>query len=367
MMRKVLVLSLAVGVWAPSLALAAKPVPRPTGTPGPATPISIYGVWHCSDDFCIWGTPRTVSEFDSKNHWIIDRGDGTGRPSVNLVILSFVEPLKLLNQTTDATTLNGVPRGFTPEIVNYFKSRGIRVMASIGGITYVDVWNQALAQNATLLGQRAAAMAQNLGIGVEIDWEENAPTAAQLQQLQDMITAYRAVLPYDASGNNHAARLTIDVAAGDRWLIDINTKATAEWLLPANVGTPVLDYANAMVARGDGTPTTWQEHIDGKPQYDPPTPPLAAAKFTGSLWLHGNNNACTDFASSPQKADAPYVQTVATKIGTTNGMLGFMFWAAECEGTRTVCTTPPNTCEGGMGVAATQFNIPIPMPALRQQ
>ena len=42
------------------------------------------------------------------------------------------------------------------------------------------IWNQALAQNATLLGQRAAAMAQSLGIGVEIDWEENAPTEAQL-------------------------------------------------------------------------------------------------------------------------------------------------------------------------------------------
>jgi hypothetical protein len=129
----------------------------------------------------------------------------------------------------------------------------------------------------------------------------------------------------------------------------------------------VLDYANAMVARGDGTPTTWQEHIDGKPSYAPPIPPLAAAKFTGSLWLHGDNAACNNFASSPQNADASYVQNVATKRGNTNGMLGYMFWAAECEGTRTTCTTPPNTCEAGMGVAASTFNIPIPMPALRQQ
>src|SRR5437879_3711743 len=90
-----------------------------------ATPIQIYGVWHAGNDACIWGSVRTLAEFDQKNHWIIDRGDG--KPSVNLVILSFVQPLKLLNQTTDAATLNGVPRGMTQEIVNYFTSHGIRV------------------------------------------------------------------------------------------------------------------------------------------------------------------------------------------------------------------------------------------------
>jgi hypothetical protein len=306
-------------------------------------------------------------DFDAKNHWIIDRGDGSGKPSVNLVILSFVEPLKLLNQTTDATTLNGVPRGFTPEVMNYFKSRGIRVMASIGGITYVTPWNTALTTNGHQLGLNAAAMATNLGIGVEIDWEENSPSAAEMAGLQAFIDAYRSVHPYDASGNDPAARLTIDLAAGDRWLIDVTTKATTDWLLPSNMGVPVLDYANAMVARSDGTPSTWQEHIDGKPNYSPPIPPLAAAKFTGSLWLHGNNAACNNFANSPQKADFSYVSTVLTKRGTTNGMLGYMFWAAECEGTRTTCTTPPNTCELGMGVAAKTFDIPIPMPPLRQQ
>src|SRR6187455_1120375 len=72
-----------------------------------ATPIQIYGSWHCGNDACTWATVRTVTEFDSKNHWLIDR-DGTGpstSPSVNLVVLSFVHPLKLLNQTTDAGTL----------------------------------------------------------------------------------------------------------------------------------------------------------------------------------------------------------------------------------------------------------------------
>jgi len=78
---------------------------------------------------------------------------------VNLVVLSFVHPVKLLNKTTDAGTLAGVPIGMTPDIVNYFKSRGVRVMLSIGGITYTKAWNDALAQNATQLGLNAAAVA----------------------------------------------------------------------------------------------------------------------------------------------------------------------------------------------------------------
>jgi hypothetical protein len=204
------------------------------------TSISIYGSWHCGNDFCTWASVRDMTDFDNKNHWLIDRGDGD--PSVNLVVLSFVHPLRLLNKTTDSQTLSGVPRGITPEIVNYFKSRNIRVMLSIGGITYVDPWNQALTANATQLGLNAAEVAQNLGVGIEIDYEEN--TDPNLTGLQAFINAYRSVLPYDATGNNHAARLTIDLAAGDRWLIELTRKATADWL---NTAMPVLDYANAMV------------------------------------------------------------------------------------------------------------------------
>src|SRR6266699_2301397 len=65
-----------------------------------ATPIQIYGVWHAGNDACIWGGVRNLVEFDRKNHWIIDRGDGI--PSVNLVILSFVQPLKLLRKASDS-------------------------------------------------------------------------------------------------------------------------------------------------------------------------------------------------------------------------------------------------------------------------
>jgi hypothetical protein len=135
-----------------------------------------------------------------------------------------------------------------------------------------------------------------------------------------------------------------------------------------------LDYANAMVPARQPSASTvianWQEHVDGKPQYGPPIPPLAPAKFTGGLYLVGSKPIaeCTNFNNSLQKTTASYVQSVQPNgAGTSSGMLGYMFWAAECPGTRAVCTTPPNSCEGGIGAGATYFNIPIPMPALRQQ
>jgi hypothetical protein len=287
---------------------------------------------------------------------------------VNLVVLAFVHPLKLLNKTTDAGTLDGVPRGMTQEVVDYFTSRGVRVMLSIGGITYTTAWNQALAKNATQLGLNAAEVAGRLGVGIEIDYEENkAPNLAGLEQF---IRAYRAVHAYDPSGLEHAARLTIDLAAGDRWLIDITRKATAEWLTGTS---PLLDYANAMVpARQPSVRdaiANWQEHVDGKPQYAPPIPPLAPAKFTGSVYLVGSKviPECNRFATSLQSSTSGFVRTVVGREASmTPGMLGYMFWAAECSGTRAVCTTPPNSCEKGMGVGAATFEIPIPMPALRQ-
>jgi hypothetical protein len=337
-------------------------------SPVAATPISVYGAWHCGNDACTWASVRDMTDFDQKNHWIVDRGDG--RPSVNLVILSFVHPLRLLNLTTDAQTLGGVPRGMTQAVVDYFKSRNIRVMLSIGGITYVDAWNTALATDAARLGRNAADLATRLGVGIEIDYEESANP--NLTGLQAFIDAYRGVHPYDVTGADPTARLTIDLAAGDRWLIALAQKATSDWLDP---DLPVLDYANAMVPNRQprsaaDAQANWQEHVDGKPQYNPPIPPLAPAKFTGSLYIvTGNKPApeCVSFGSSLQKSTGAYVQTVAPNgAGVTSGMLGYMFWAAECQGTRSICTTPPNTCQGGVGVGATTYAIPVPMPPLRQ-
>jgi hypothetical protein len=288
-----------------------------------AAPLQIYGAWHCGNDFCTWGAARTVADFDSQNHWLVDRGDG--RPSVYVVVLSSVDPLKLLHLTDDATTAAGVPRGMTPEIVGYFTGRGVCVMLSIGGITYTDGWNAAFAENAAQLGRNAAAVAQRLDAGIEIDYEEN--TDPNVTGLQAFIDAYRAALPYDASGTNPAARLTIDVAAGDRWLISLNRKATTEWL---RTDRPVLDYANAMVrARqpsAGAVVDNWQEHIDGKPTYAPPVPPLAPAKFTGGLYVANGSRPlpeCTDFASSLQRSTGTFVQSAAPNgVGSTAGLLG---------------------------------------------
>src|SRR5262245_18774798 len=205
-----------------------------------ATPIQIYGAWHCGNDACTWGALRDMRDFDAKSHGRIDRGDGV--PSVNLVVLSFVNPLKLLNQTNDAQTVNGVPIGINQQIVSYFTSHNVRVMLSIGGITFVNDWDTALSTIPTQLGLNAAALAKSLGVGIEIDYEQN--TTPNLTGLQVFINAYRSQLPYDATGANAAARLTIDVGAGDRFLIDLDRKATSDWLSTAN---PVLDYANAMV------------------------------------------------------------------------------------------------------------------------
>jgi len=339
------------------------PPPGPTPTPAPATPIQVFGAWHCGNHYCDWSLVRNMTEFDTANHWLIDRGDG--RPSINVVVLSFVNPLKMLNQT-DNGLLNMIPAGMDQNVVDYFESHGIRVMLSIGGITYTADWDAALTADPAQLGLNAAAVANAMGVGIEIDYENASDPV--LSGLQAFVDAYRSVIPYDASGNNHAARLTIDLGAGDRWLQGITRYATANFL---NVDNPVIDYANAMVSgSSSGSPTEWQEHVDGKPQYAPPIPPLAPAKFTGGLYLKGSLANCTNFASSEQKADAPYVQTVQPNgAGTTAGMLGFMFWAAEYPSARRgyTATVPPNTCEGGMGVAATIFNIPIPMPALRQK
>lgn len=338
--------------------------PRPVAA---ATNISVYGAWHCGNEFCSWASVRNMTDFDQRNRWLIDRGDG--RPSVNLVVLSFVHPLRLLNKTNDAGTTQGIPNGMTQAVVDYFKSRGIRVQLSIGGITYTDAWNQALATNGAQLGLNAAEAATRLGVGIEIDYEENMNP--NLAGLQAFIDAYRSVHPYDASGSNHAARLTIDLAAGDRYLIPLTRKATADWL---NTTTPVLDYANAMVPNKQptaaGAQTNWQEHVDGKPQFGPPILPLAPAKFTGALYIVTGKKAapeCTNFSSSLINSTGAYVQNVMPNgAGTTSGMLGYMFWAAECPSAQRICTIPPSSCQGGVGVGATTYNIPIPMPPLRQ-
>src|ERR1700674_452852 len=110
------------------------------------TQMQVYGLWHCYSDACSWASVPDLTTFDTDNHWIIDRGNGT--PSVNVVVLSFVNPVKLMNLTTDSGNINGIPIGMTTAVVNYFQSRGIRVMMSVGGFSYTKNWDKALSTNA---------------------------------------------------------------------------------------------------------------------------------------------------------------------------------------------------------------------------
>jgi uncharacterized protein YceK len=330
------------------------------------TPVQVYGAWLCGADECGWATAPDMTTFDTQNHWLIDRG--SGQPSVNLVSLAFADPLKLLNQTTDAGDTAGVPNGMTSAVVSYFTSRGVRVMLSLGGQTYTSDWDTALTQNPTQLGLNAAALAKQLGVGIEIDYENSA--SPNLTALQSFITAYRSQEPYDATGANPAARLTIDLAAGDQYLTALSRYATANWLSPSN---PVLDYANAMVSNkqlnASQQEAQWSEHIAGMSNYAPPVLPLAPAKMAGSVYITGSQvqPECNSFASSLESSTGSYVQTVAPAgAGTTPGMLGYMFWAAGQPGTHTTNTFPPTSCEAGVGAGATAYSIPLPMPALRQ-
>jgi hypothetical protein len=326
------------------------------------TPMQVYGAWHCYTDGCNWFSVPNMTTFDTDNHWLI-AGQSDGKPSVNLVVLSFVNPVDLMNLANSSNTTNGIPIGMNAAVVNYFTSAGVRVMFSIGGIRFVKDWDKALSSNPTQLGINAANAAKQFGVGMEIDYEKSSNP--NVTGLQEFITAYRSVVPYDATGNNPAARLTIDLGNGDSYLQALAAYATANWLTTSN---PVLDYANAMVASQKTTvaalETGWAQHVDGTAG----VPPLAPAKMTVSLWLVGGQPNCATFASSDQKAAANFVETIPPNgAGTTDGVLGFMFWAAGCQGQGTGCTSPPTTCEGGMGVAATTFGIPIPMPALRAQ
>ena len=329
------------------------------------TQIQIYGAWHCYTDGCSWASVPNMTTFDTDNRWLIDRDmDGSYHPSVNLVVLSFVNPVKLMNLTNDSGDINGIPVGMNSAVINYFQSKGVRVMMSIGGASYTKDWNKALGANPTQLGTNAANAAKQFNVGMEIDYESSSNP--NLTGLQQFVTGYRSVIPYDSTGANYAARLTIDLGNDDLYLTKTANYATTNWL---KTSAPVLDYANAMVASqhtGVATlETGWQQHVDG---VSGSVPPLAPARLTGSLWLIGGQPNCDDFSNSDQNTAASFVEDLAPAgAGTTTGMLGYMFWAAGCQGNGTGCTFPPTSCQLGMGGAATAFNIPIPMPALRQQ
>jgi len=199
-------------------------------------------------------------------------------------------------------------------------------------------------------------------VGMEIDFEKSSNP--NLAGLQEFINAYRTVLPYDSTGNNQPARLTIDLGNDDAYLQALSAYATTNWLSTAN---PLLDYANAMVASQKTTVTTleagWTQHVDGVTG----GAPLAPAKMTCSLWLVAGQPNCAAFSSSDQNAAANFVETIAPHGAEPLQERWVSCFGPQGEGQGTGYTFPPNSCQGGMGVAAKTFNIPVPMAPLRLQ
>ena len=51
-------------------------------------------------------------------------------------------------------------------------------------------------------------------------------------------------------------------------------------------------------------------------------------------------------------------------VGTSPGLLGYMFWAAEAPSARHITTDPPNSCQNGIGGLLKAGGAQIPMPPL---
>lgn len=51
---------------------------------------------------------------------------------------------------------------------------------SIGGASFATNWDSALAQGATTLAQNAAKIAQQYGVGIEIDYETDSGSSMSL-------------------------------------------------------------------------------------------------------------------------------------------------------------------------------------------
>src|SRR5438132_7299902 len=137
--------------------------------------MQVYGLWHCYTDACSWASVPDMTLFDTNNHWIMDRGDG--HPSVNVVVLSFVNPAKVMNLTTDSGNVNGVPIGMNTAVVNYFQSNGGRGIMSIRGIIYTKDRTKALGTNPAQRGINDAHASKHCNFIMQIDYEKsNNPT-----------------------------------------------------------------------------------------------------------------------------------------------------------------------------------------------
>jgi len=263
-----------------------------------------FGIWHCGDDGCNWARKPNL---EASSAWMLDRGDG--KPTFTTVIFAFVDPLKLMKNTTDGDTLNGVPRGMTKDAISFFTAKNISVLFSIGGASAGSAWDSALA-NPTALAKNAAAMAKEYQVGVEIDYENE--NAASISALDTFVKAYRSIISSSTKGTE--GLLTVDLAAGLGWLTS-EAKHAASWISGGEV-----QWKNAMVDSGpyssiSQATVNWEQHLKGASG----VPGVDGQKLGVSLY---ESNGCATYAGVLQGA----VEWVKA-----NDVRGIFFWASGSD------------------------------------
>jgi len=273
----------------------------------------IYSAWYCGDDSCLWASPPTNNQ-----SWLTNRGDG--KPTVNVIIFSFIDPLTLIKGT--------IPAGFTKGEVNYYKNNNIYVLFSIGGASYSSNWDTALAQNAVQLATNAAAIANQYGVGIEIDYEQDSSGSMSL--LTTFVKTYRSIIPFDGSASPAPQSiLTVDLGAGTGYLSAIS--ATAGGWLTQNL----VNWANAMVSgdpNGDET-QYWQQHLTGANWAN--IPPMNPNYLVGSLYASSGAADCQTYTGTNLPTSVSWIQS--------NKARGLSFWAAGCPAGPSQCA---NNCPG---------------------
>jgi len=241
----------------------------------------------------------------------VNRGDG--KPTANIVVFSFLSPLDLLRNTTNGAFLHGVPRGMTKKVVQFFQSKGILVVFSIGGESFSSNgnWDQALA-DATTLARNAAVVAKTFGVGMEIDYEvDNAGKAAALN---NFVKAYRQIIP---QSEDPSAILSVDMGS-DLGYLEAVAKLASQWL-----SSNMINFANAMVSDKpwqsiSEAASNWDQHLKGNGN----VPAIDPSKMLVSLYTSNGAKNCHNWSGTVLEQAVPWVQQ--------NSVRGIMFWAAGC-------------------------------------
>jgi len=255
----------------------------------------------CGDDGCLWAKQPNLANAN----WIINRGDGN--VTYNLVIFAFIDPNTLIS--------GNIPAGMTQASVDFFKSKGINVMFSIGGEVYSSNWDTALRKNAAGLGKNAAMIAQKFGVGIEIDYESGGSESL----LTTFAQAYRSVIPFDGSADpKPESLLTVDLAAGTGYLTSVSQWAAGQ------LGS-TLNWAYAMVSSGPWSTISaasqyWQQHLDGSSWNN--MPPMKPNYLVVSLYSSSGSPNCKSYSGTVLEGAVGWVKG--------KGSRGISFWAVGC-------------------------------------